>query len=551
MLAVAVELLTGRYVATAYNTRGAPEWPPHPARLFSALAATHLTAESPTREERDVLEWLETLGPPAIQASDASHRDVATVFVPVNDAAVTADVGPQYEAVEAARAELAAAEARGSKKDVAKSQSALTKATKKLQDAIQRSTAAPAKLSKDGPGAAMRVLPEHRSRMARTFPSVTPEEPRWTFVWPEAQPSPSQRVALDSLLARLVRVGHSSSLVAARVIDDAVEPRWRPTEGGQHMLRTIQPGQLAALQRAHTLHQETEPRIMPARFQSYSDRHTPKAAATASSVFDEEWLILKRVGGPALPMVAAAGVARAIRGALMAHASQPVPEVLSGHSADRRPSERPHLAIVPLAFIGHARASGSILGVALVLPREVPEEDRRSVYRAVHQWEAAVREEDEDTPRLPVRLGALGALEVERVEWGSLQETLRGQTWCRASRIWLSATPVALDRNPGDLRSRDTAKSDTALEAASECIRDACTFIGLPAPSRVEILPAAPLAGAAKARLYPRFPSEESKLQRVLTHVRLEFAEPVRGPVLLGAGRYVGLGLFRPEADGD
>jgi CRISPR-associated protein Csb2 len=34
-----------------------------------------------------------------------------------------------------------------------------------------------------------------------------------------------------------------------------------------------------------------------------------------------------------------------------------------------------------------------------------------------------------------------------------------------------------------------------------------------------------------------------------LTHVRLTFAEPVGGPVLLGAGRYVGLGLLRPERD--
>ena len=40
MLAIEVTFLTGRYVATAYNTRTESEWPPHPARLFSALAAT-------------------------------------------------------------------------------------------------------------------------------------------------------------------------------------------------------------------------------------------------------------------------------------------------------------------------------------------------------------------------------------------------------------------------------------------------------------------------------------------------------------------------------
>ena len=32
MLALRIELLTGRYVATAYDDRNTAEWPPHPAR---------------------------------------------------------------------------------------------------------------------------------------------------------------------------------------------------------------------------------------------------------------------------------------------------------------------------------------------------------------------------------------------------------------------------------------------------------------------------------------------------------------------------------------
>ena len=69
-------------------------------------------------------------------------------------------------------------------------------------------------------------------------------------------------------------------------------------------------------------------------------------------------------------------------------------------------------------------------------------------------------------------------------------------------------------------------------------------------PLRVEILPAAPWAVAAKAKHYPHFPEVPGRTRRVLTHVRLEFAERVRGPILLGAGRYLGLGLLRPEVDG-
>ena len=39
MLTVEVDFLTGRYVAARHDDRNAPEWPPHPARFFSALVA--------------------------------------------------------------------------------------------------------------------------------------------------------------------------------------------------------------------------------------------------------------------------------------------------------------------------------------------------------------------------------------------------------------------------------------------------------------------------------------------------------------------------------
>jgi len=73
-----------------------------------------------------------------------------------------------------------------------------------------------------------------------------------------------------------------------------------------------------------------------------------------------------------------------------------------------------------------------------------------------------------------------------------------------------------------------------------------CLRIGLPAPAAVTVLPSAPLPGSSKARHFPPFPGSEGRVQRVLTHAALQFEEPVAGPILLGAGRYVGLGLMRP-----
>ena len=84
---IEVNFLTGRYVATCHNERQRCEWPPHPARLFSALVATWAEDEQDPAE-REALEWLESQGPPAISASGATPRTVVSHFVPVNDTSV-------------------------------------------------------------------------------------------------------------------------------------------------------------------------------------------------------------------------------------------------------------------------------------------------------------------------------------------------------------------------------------------------------------------------------------------------------------------------------
>jgi CRISPR-associated protein Csb2 len=547
MLAIEVTFVTGRYVATAYNTRTEAEWPPHPARAFSALVATHFaddTAGGARRNEREALEWLERQGPPQVHASEASHRDVVTVFVPVNDVGLT-DVDEEARRLTEARALHQDVEASADAKLKKRAKTALAKAEAAFRKAVDRSTAAPRGAANVNDG--RRVLPEHRTRQPRTFPSVTPDLPRVTFIWPDAAPTAEQRDSVAAILSRVVRLGHSSSLVSMRLMNDPPPPVWRPAEDGELSLRVVDAGQLRALESAFQRHHEEEPRVMPARAQAYTRRETDAHPAPAASIFSEQWLVLRRVEGPQLPLASTAGLARAVRKALMSHAPEPLPEVLSGHAAHGGPTTAPHLAVVPLAFVGHAQASGSILGVALVLPRDASEPERRAVYGAVSRWEAAFRLEDEDAPRIKLNLGPAGELWLERVEWGTVQASLRPQVWSSPATVWSSVTPVALDRNPGDLRSRDAVELAAAVREAEAGVGRACARIGLPEPVRVDVLPAARWAGAAKARSYPPYPGTDGRIQRVLTHVRIEFDRPVRGPVILGAGRFAGLGLCRPE----
>ena len=62
MLTIEVELLAGRYAATEHNDRSRAEWPPHPARFFSALVAALHDRDPADPAEREALLWLEQWG---------------------------------------------------------------------------------------------------------------------------------------------------------------------------------------------------------------------------------------------------------------------------------------------------------------------------------------------------------------------------------------------------------------------------------------------------------------------------------------------------------
>lgn len=78
MFAITIELLGGSYVATAYNDRDRGEWPPHPARLFSALVATWADGDPQSDEGLGELRGCNgsrrSLLPRSLQALPRAHR---------------------------------------------------------------------------------------------------------------------------------------------------------------------------------------------------------------------------------------------------------------------------------------------------------------------------------------------------------------------------------------------------------------------------------------------------------------------------------------------
>ena len=565
MLALRLEYLTGRAVATSYNDRSTAEWPPHPARLFSALVATWAEQDPPQPRERQALEWLEALPPPRLVCSEAHRRCVATHFVPVNDpsllskrfSTLSEELDAAQENMFAFERAMSVATSSGTAGAIKKAEAALTKQARQVNLAKEKYAKEIATVISVGASnaailkTAMSLLPESRERLPRSFPSVTPHDPVVYFVWPDAE-GYLNRPALNALAFRLVSVGHSSSLVHARWVDDAPASTWMPSSTGTEMMRVPSAGQTTRLIDEFSRHQAVEPRVLPFRPQRYAPCRPTDAVEIAEGVFSrDDWIILRRAGGAPLRLTRAAGIAKATRKALMKHLEQSIPEMLSGHADDGRPSNAAHLAVVALPHVGHRHADGRVMGVALVFPRGADEHARKQVLRALALWERAARIEngaaDDDASALEIGLGDGIQIQVERVVWGKPgTAALRAETWCAPCREWLSVTPVALDRNPGDLHSRNPMVAAAATESAEQIIASSCERIGLPRPSSVTVEHAAMWAGAAPAGAFGPFPAEAGKLRKVKVHARLLFDQPVFGPVLVGAGRFQGLGLFRP-----
>jgi CRISPR-associated protein Csb2 len=555
MFAIRIELLTGRYAATAYNDRENAEWPPHPARLFSALVATWAEGQPGSAEgdaELAALQWIEQLPAPVILASSGAavaERNTATVFVPVNDVGVinTPDHG-KLEAAERALTEAVDLAAR------TKAENQLAKLRDKLLSDTKKETSVPAKFGKHDAESAEQTLLDRRVRQPRTFPCAMPEVPTFAFVWQDIEPSADVIPAISRLAQRLVRLGHSSSMVHARVVAEAAlgdlasrVERFAPDEdNGELMIRWVAAGQTERLIRAHDRHQQVEPRVLPTKFMRYRIGGRETAVQAARGVFDDRWIVFARAAGPRLPITSVAGLSRQFRRALMSVADEPIPEILSGHHPDGAPSDSVHLAVVPLPFVTGPYPDGTLLGLALVLPRSL-DDTRRAVMRAVGKLEQRRPEVQDDQPAVELDLGSAEPLVLKRVSWGEdARATLQPWSWTRPSRRWASATPVALDRNPGDLHDPDPVARARAFEAARVSIVESVRRIDLRPPVEVDVVRSCVLPGTAKPRSYPRFPIDAHKQQRVLVHVRLAFEEPVRGPVLIGAGRYQGMGLCAP-----
>ncbi len=557
MLVIEVQLLAGRYVAIAHNQKATPdargEWPPNPARLYSALvAALHDRDPGDPMERQALIELAKEA--PELEVSNVTEdspvlrRSVSTVYVPANDTDVLAPLRKLECDLTKKHDEF---QKTSSKKRLARPKQPIAGKTASKANAKEFAAGF---LKEFDNGAALlgewrsSLIQRPESRSERTFPSVIPDRDVIRFGWPNLALDDDLRQALARLVERVTRLGHSSSLARcalASQIEATLKPQER-TETADWVLRVPFPDQLDRLERAFTIHQAVNPRVLPHRPQGYrvvapDEKASPEPLRGLFS--DQDWIILAADRGGSVQLTRCVDIAKALHGALVQR--KPGNMFISGRNANGKATAAPHLAVVPLPYVGHEHAHGGVLGVALVMPRGTSPADWRAVLDALVDWELSLPDGDGEAPWLRLQLHGGTLTRVRRQEIPELVG-LRSRTWCRPAQRWLSVTPVALDRNPGNLASRSPEIATRAADAARECVREACTRVGLPAPLNVELSLSPLMSGSAHVRAFDPFPREEGRLRRVRLHAEILFDQKVYGPVLLGAGRFFGLGLFRP-----
>ncbi len=473
-LVLEIEFLTGACRAARSPASEAPDWPPQPDRVFSALVCAWALRGS-RQDERQALEWLEEQSPPTVHASGHAARTAPDVFVPPNDLKFSRTVKTY-----------------------------------------------------------LKVMPDSRPRQPRRFPVARPDDPMMAIVWPE-DPGSDLRESLDGVARDVAYLGHSTSLVRCRFLPgDSAEP----SHPGALARRTVYPGRLAELEAAYGAN-PVRPVIRPGA----SPLREP---ATRTQGPSAEWLVLEAVEGQTPDLRASALVCRVLRRVLMsgygrAGMGDAIPEMVSGHTVDRRPTRLPHLAIVPLAFAGYPHADGRVFGFALVPPAGT---DLRAVPGFVQAFEGVAPYDPGRERRVLTLEGAPLSKPLHLAPAGAHAiRSLSPAPYTEAAQVWASVTPIVLDRHLKQKGDREVR----------ELIAGACENVGLPRPDpdRIQVgkhsaIEGAPPAGpAAGAPPWTRWKTPESLATRSLVHAVIDFGRDTAGPVLLGAGRFTGLGLCR------
>ncbi len=530
MVRIEIRFPLGVYHALSAESFGRAEWPPSPVRLVGALlAAAHESEVVNTEQARATLQRLCEATPPEIVApySASSSDDPA-------------DRGTTV------------AEIRGASRWAPRNHQA---------GELKKKGISPRNISRER-------TEVYKGGMAIGDQAVE-------IRWPNLELTPDEFGVLLQLAEEVTFLGTSRSPAILSVWDTGPSqdhsPVWRPAAGEAFSTTEVRvpiPSLLASFDARHEARRSTGKKLVD------NANHVPNTAMgstipympverylrlVSARPFDpEHWgdmIILELDGSNSelRPKAAASYlIARSFREALLS-TYDPVgspgeaPLVLRGHEA------QPHVAIVPLPFVGSIeaksrasadgvsktrviKADGLIRGFAVIFPHESRLPD---VAQQRLQVETGLRKFVLEG-RKPIEIPGAGSLYLKLTAPNKAPlETLREPRYRQPSHVWQTVTPVVHAR-------RRTSTGPRGLERQ---IAVDCAHADLPAPVQIDVLENAPFGGSPERLLPDRAIPERwrASQQGPRSHLRLVFDRPIAGPVILGRARHFGLGLFLPH----
>lgn len=489
MLTISVRLLHGTIRAGSPDDTvmagGEPsgEWPPSPARLFSALVAADGSGERCRVTDGSELRVLEGLGPPTIHA-DRYENVLRTALL------------PRYVV----------------KPGHAKPENKLPNADARVHDRYGLKV--------------VHGYPDRQSETYRPGVSAAPRHPRIEYVWQDDV----AREIVDALAIRAARVGYFGCSDSPATVTASTEPpvgdlpAWTPGETGVALPIPF-PGFLDALDAAYDAWcggQPVKRSWVPTRRARYAATRGLRAADQPISI----WLSFDR----SQPARRALLVAETLRAAVIKGTDAAVgeangargsraPWILHGHDIPESVQRPYQLArFLPLMNVGYARSTGAIHGAAIWLPSGTEPETVEAVRAAVFSSARDLRAAGLRVTATP-RLAQAGAWSTDPKRWAG------------PSTRWFSATPAVAERG----RRKGPSADD---------VREWFVNAGHPVPDRVKISAVPTRPGVPY--LHPSEVHREGKSRHPYVWLEIGFNEPVTGPLCVGRSRSFGMGLLAP-----
>lgn len=502
-------VLTIRLHDTRYH--GATEWPPAPARVFQALVAGVARGNSIPSTAARAFEWLETLAPPVIAAPKASAGSLVELFVPNNDA----------DAVGGDPARIG---------DIR---------TKKL---VQ--------------------------------PWLMDEDAVLVYAWPvPAANDHTSAAAVVEAASSLYQLGRGVDMawaVGETLDDDALAARLaehrgtlhRPHGSGQGLLCPA-PGSLESLVIRHHANAAkirsegtgTKLRVLFSQPPKPRFREVAYATAASRAVYELQTTGEHRDGLFPWRLDRAIVLIERLRDAAADRLRDALPELTSvieqtliGRKAEAEPTQNgERCRIVPLPSIGHRDVDPAIRRISVEVPPG-------GLLRARDVLWAFSGLEIHD-PRTGVVDSFVLAPTDDRAMLERYEAVERGRD---GARRWQTITAAVLPtsarrRRIEPTRMREETKGARERENEEALARDAVRAAlrhagvrGTAVAVSVQRTPYHPRGARAE-----QFADGSRFTKERLWHVDLELSEPIFGPLVIGDGRFLGLGVMAPVDDAD